>query len=420
MAHRSDGQDARGTGFAVAGLLVVVVGIAIGLNGTPARTTPGHQEVIPPTETLRREPVSVGAPVAPATERVGIAPSPTPPAAPTPEQPADAEAPSIEEIVARAVEAVVQIETGDSRGTGFFVTPDTLVTNVHVVGPRSHVTIRRSDGRTASARVASTATGVDIAVLKVGPADRSAAVLRLGSGLNARVGQDVLAIGSALGTLQSTVTRGIISAVRRSGQALLLQTDAAVNPGNSGGPLLDRRGAVIGITTMGYVDRQGLNFAVAIDHARPLVDGQPVPIAITTMASASPATTVEGLSPAVTSASDQARTGGQKAYDDALRQAAMRADSLDDDWQRYRRICQVASVAARGSREWFAALGPPGTSGAVDPSCASWLEDIRSRAQNVSQTMQQAEEAARRADVFPGVRRDLRRRYRLDFDGWDR
>lgn len=138
------------------------------------------------------------------------------------------------------------------------------------------------------------------------------------------------------------------------------------------------------------------------------------------MPSAAAASTVDGLSPAVASASEHARAGGQKAYDDALQRAARQADNLDDDWQRYRRVCQVGPSATRGSREWFAALGRPGTSGAINPSCASWLDDIRARAQAVSHTMEGAEEAARRADVFPGFRRDLRRRYRLDFDGWDR
>src|SRR5207237_3250742 len=92
-----------------------------------------------------------------------------------------------------------------------------------------------------------------------------------------RVGQEVIAIGSPLGTLQNTVTRGIVSAIRETGNATLVQTDAAINPGNSGGPLIDRNGAAIGITTMGYMQRQGLNFAVAIDHARALLEGRVAP-----------------------------------------------------------------------------------------------------------------------------------------------
>ena len=72
----------------------------------------------------------------------------------------------------------------------------------------------------------------------------------------------------------------IVSAIRQTGEATLVQTDAAVNPGNSGGPLLDRAGTVIGITTMGYTDRQGLNFAVGIEHAGPLLEGRAPPASL--------------------------------------------------------------------------------------------------------------------------------------------
>ena len=72
----------------------------------------------------------------------------------------------------------------------------------------------------------------------------------------AKPGQEIIVIGSALGTLQNSVSRGIVSGLRNSGGATLVQTDAAANPGNSGGPMLDRSGAVIGITTMGYTERR--------------------------------------------------------------------------------------------------------------------------------------------------------------------
>lgn len=327
---------------------------------------------------------------------------------------------STEDVVAGALDAIVLVDAGLSRGTGFFVSADTIVTNVHVIGRESSVTIRRADGRSAVARVAATAPTVDIAVLKVGPGDVSRAVLPLGSALSTRVGQDVLAIGSALGTLHNTVTRGIVSGVRRSGEVLLLQTDAAVNPGNSGGPLLDSRGTVLGVTTMGYVERQGLNFAVAADHVTALLDGRPVPATVAESRALSPASAVDGLSPTVASDSEQARTSGRQVYDETLRRAALQADGLDGDWQRYRSQCQVAAPAARLSREWFAVLAAAGTTGVVDPGCATWIADIRARAHAIGERLAQAEEAARRADVFPGIRRDLRRRYRLDFDGWDR
>ncbi len=422
MGDAPGNQDARNTGLALVAILLVVIGVAIAVNGLPGGGAPSGDPA-PDTAAPRRvpDPPATGESTLPALAAEPAAPAPAadPVAASRAmEVVATSDTPAAEDIVARTIDAVVLIESGDSRGTGFFVSPDTLVTNVHVVGRQGVVTIRRVDGRTATARVVSSAPEVDIAVLKVGAADRSRTVLALGSGTNARVGQDVLAIGSALGTLQSTVTRGIVSAVRRSGDTLLLQTDAAVNPGNSGGPLLDRHGVVLGVTTMGYVDRQGLNFAVAIDHARPLLDGRPIPQTDRPLASS--ATPVAGLSPAVASESDQARASGARAYEETLRRAAAQADGLDDNWERYRRSCQAAPGASPGSREWFVVLGRRSTSGAVDPGCSSWLADIRERAEAVGQAVAEAEESARRADVFPGVRRDLRRRHRLDFDGWDR
>ena len=83
-----------------------------------------------------------------------------------------------------------------------------------------------------------------------------------------------MAIGSPLGLLQNSATRGIVSAIRQLGAVTVIQTDAATNPGNSGGPLLDRQGDVIGITTMGVKEAQGLSFAVASDHAQQVLDGK--------------------------------------------------------------------------------------------------------------------------------------------------
>lgn len=423
MSEPSHRRDARNTGLAIVALLLALVGVAIGLNSRPGGLTPpaATDAAAVPAARIRHPaaaPTSVVLPVAAPTEIVAPAPDTAAELAGRAAR-ADAGTPSTEDVVARAVHAVVLIEAGNSRGTGFFVAADTVVTNVHVVGRHSVVTIRGADGRSASARVTATAPAVDLAVLKVGSADRSHTVLPLGTALDARVGQDVLAIGSALGTLHNTVTRGIVSGVRRSGQVLLLQTDAAVNPGNSGGPLIDGHGVVLGITTMGYVERQGLNFAVAADHARALVEGQPLSPAVAANLPPAGPSVVDGLSPAPISETDQARDDGQKAYDDTLQRAAADADGLDVEWQRYRRLCHVAAPAWPASREWFAVLGPAATTGAVDPGCAAWVAEIRARAQAVGQLVTEAGESARRADVLPGVRRDRLRRYRLDFDRWD-
>ena len=335
----------------------------------------------------------------------------------SPPLPAVPNLPSLEDVVSRVMPAVVLVETSSGRGSGFFVAADTLITNVHVVGANSSVTIRRMGGATSPARVAASSPEFDIAVLKISSPEAGQAVISLGSALNARVGQDVIAIGSALGTLQNTVTRGIISALRQSGSATLIQTDAAVNPGNSGGPLLDRAGAAIGITTMGYSGRQGLNFAVAAEHAKALLEGRSVPVA----APANRGDDLRTLSPTVPSEAEQVRTAGAQALEQALGQLARQGQVMDDYWARFRKACYEGRVVAAGlDHEWFALFDDRAMQGAVAQGCGPTFADVRKRATDLRDAVIAADEAARRAGIYPGVRRDTRRKYRLDYPGFDR
>src|SRR5436190_5583235 len=167
---------------------------------------------------------------------------------------------STEEMVDHVMPAIVLIETTVGRGSGFFVSTDTVITNVHVVENDGYVTLHKSDGTTVNARVDTRAPAFDIAILKVATPSPSQVVIPMGSAHSLRPGQEIVVIGSALGTLQNSVSRGIVSGLRTSGGATLVQTDAASNPGNSGGPMLDRAGSAIGITTMGHKQAQGLNF----------------------------------------------------------------------------------------------------------------------------------------------------------------
>ncbi|HET9568954.1 MAG TPA: trypsin-like peptidase domain-containing protein, partial [Vicinamibacterales bacterium] len=197
--------------------------------------------------------------------------------APAVDTAATAEAPpaSLEEVVGRVLPAVASIAAGQARGTGFFVRYDQVLTNAHVIDGQSSVKLQVGEA-TYIARVVTVAQGSDLAILQVYNADPKQPILRLGSASTARVGQEVIAVGSALGVLSNTVTRGIVSAIRDVGTVRLIQTDAAINPGNSGGPLVDRNGVVIGINSLAVAARegQGIGFAVAIDHATPLLNGQ--------------------------------------------------------------------------------------------------------------------------------------------------
>jgi S1-C subfamily serine protease len=325
---------------------------------------------------------------------------------------------SLEDVISRAAPAVVRVETSSGFGSGFFITPDTILTNVHVVAGNTSVSIRRRDGATIAARVESTAPELDIAVVRIGNPDPNQPTLPMGSGTHARPGQEVIALGTPLG-LQNTVTRGIVSAVREVGGLTLVQTDAAINPGNSGGPLLDRSGQVIGITTMSMRSSvaQGLSFAIAIEHAQGLLAGKR-----STQARGTPLSTLnEAMSgQKAQSEGDATRDRGAKAYEQNIATQARRADALDDHWRSFKRTCYEGRVAGVFDHEWFAFWEPRAMQGAVSPGCGAAFADLRRIAEDIRDAVGRADEGARQADVYPGTRREVLRRYHLDYAGWAR
>jgi hypothetical protein len=308
--------------------------------------------------------------------------------------------------------AVVLVETPAGRGSGFFARPDTIITNAHVVGMETAVTIRRFNGDQASARVVLVAPEFDLAVLKTSGPHENQRSVQLGSVSRLRVGQEVVAIGSPLGVLQNSVTRGIVSGIRRLGAVTLIQTDAAINPGNSGGPLLDRHGDVIGITTMGVKATQGVSFAVAADHAQQLIDGQRSIPATDATPLSSLTTTLQ--SSAATSGADAIRQKGASAYEQTLGDLAGRADGLDEYWRRFKASCYDGTIAGAFEHEWFAMWEPKAMQGVVARGCGSSFADLKHLADQIRNEILTAEEAARQAGVYPGLRRDARRKYRLE------
>lgn len=165
------------------------------------------------------------------------------------------------------LDAVVTIRVPGSGGSGFFISGDGLiVTNRHVVDKEKSVSIRMRNGAVAIGDVIARSARHDLALVRID--GRSRTHLRLSSGGQAGIGNDVLAIGTPVG-LDWSVSRGIVSALRLRKGTRIIQTDAAVNSGNSGGPLIDLgTGLVIGVNTFSIVESEsvGLNFAVASEE----------------------------------------------------------------------------------------------------------------------------------------------------------
>jgi len=168
------------------------------------------------------------------------------------------------------------------EGSGFIISEDGyLLTNNHVVEGATRVTVGTNDGRDFEATVVGTDPSIDLALLKIEDTDGALPTLPLGDSEALRVGEWVIAIGNPL-EFEQTVTVGVVSAKQRrvqigqtdAGVVSFLQTDAAINFGNSGGPLLDARGNVVGINTAirraNYAE--GIGFALPINHARMVID----------------------------------------------------------------------------------------------------------------------------------------------------
>ena len=198
---------------------------------------------------------------------------------------------TIPEVAAAVRQSVVEIKTetitnggwlgnyvAEGAGSGVIISADGyIVTNNHVISGAESITVRLSDGREFSAALIGTDAKTDIAVIKISATGLTPAVF--GDSSKLVVGENAIAVGNPLGELGGTVTSGIISALDRDiiidGETMsLLQTDAAVNPGNSGGGLFNLYGELIGVVNAksGGLNVEGLGFAIPSNTAKAIIN----------------------------------------------------------------------------------------------------------------------------------------------------
>jgi serine protease Do len=191
---------------------------------------------------------------------------------------------TIEKCVEAFSEAVVKVSSPAGTGSGFFINEDGyLITNYHVIEKETKIEVtmfqKVKDGfekkTFKEVKIEAINPFIDLALLKVEDiGDTKVTYAYLGNIDEIRVGERVFAVGNPLG-LERTVTDGVISATNREFEGLVyIQTNADLNPGNSGGPLFNLAGEVIGVANMGYIFFGGLGFAIPVDYVKHFIDNR--------------------------------------------------------------------------------------------------------------------------------------------------
>lgn len=319
----------------------------------------------------------------------------------------------LEDVVGAVTESVVTVRTSDGLGSGFAVRPDLVATSGHVVGDHGGVDLVDRRGGRWRGTVTARSVEADLALVRLEPDAPPFPVLPLRAAATLKAGEEVVAVGSPLG-LDHTVTRGIVSGLRRMGSVTIVQTDAALNPGNSGGPLVDTTGRVVGVVWAGRRDAALIGLAVAADHLMALVDGRPAAVSQPGAGLAGLAT-VDGRVPEQAEA-DLRREQAGAQLDAALAALARHAQQYRAMEEEYDRVCR--GLGPDGTPPPGVAPGAARTE--AHPQCRDFKSQLDTRLAWIRDQLAALDEEARRAGVYPGVVRDLRRRHGLDEDRWDR
>jgi len=203
--------------------------------------------------------------------------TPPPVQQPVPTQPAPAQPAqdSVTSAIAKVKPSVVRIEVDDGAGSGIIIDKSGhILTNRHVVEYVMSTTVILMSGEQYKGRVIARDKLSDLAIIRIDTSNIELSVATLGNSGELKSGEEIIAIGYPLGLEgDTTVSKGIFSAFRDIDKVQYIQTDAAVNPGSSGGPLINLQGEVIGIVTEKWVDEavEGMGFAIAINEAQDFI-----------------------------------------------------------------------------------------------------------------------------------------------------
>ena len=166
--------------------------------------------------------------------------------------------------------SVAVVYTNKGLGSGFAIDENTIITNEHVIDGFSTVTVNLYNNKSCSGKVIKIDKNVDLALIQV---DETLTPVKLSSQDNLSIGKEVYAIGAPK-DIPYTMTKGIVSAKNRKiGNYEYIQIDASINAGNSGGPLVDENGVVIGINTMKRIDAEGIGFAIGTSYINDFING---------------------------------------------------------------------------------------------------------------------------------------------------